>query len=227
MSDHEHRDERTDDLGAVVGFELVRRVDDLHRPALTLGDVRRRAHRIRRNRRAGALAAVAAVVAAIVLPVSLLGGPDRADRIEPAPSPGRADPGASVLNEGDVTSPDGRTVTVGLDTTDVSAFGVLADGRVVAALSSEGLVRVYSAEGDPTGDHPVGTVTLRMSPDDSAAAWVDPEGRVQVLESGSAEPVELARLPRPDRSAWSVVSVLGTGCAAGGCEVLAPRPTTS
>ena len=56
---------------------------------------------------------------------------------------------------------------------------------------------MYDAGGDLTRTYPVDYVALTMSSTGELAAWADPRSRVQVLESGSPAPVELARMPLP------------------------------
>jgi hypothetical protein len=65
-----------------------------------------------------------------------------------------------------------------------------------------------------------------MSAAGNLAAWVDRDGRVEVLESGGAEPVRLAPVPVP--GGMPVVdAALGSRCAAGGCSVLVGDGSTT
>lgn len=204
-----------------VGAELDRRAEALPPAHLTLADVRERAGEVRRRRRTTAavcLAAAAVVLAAVLVPVVLLGGQDRA--IDPADSPTRAP--SSVLHERVVTRPDGTTVPVPFADEQVSAFGVLADGRVVVMRTRA--VTVLEADGSVASEHPVAGNVLTMGADDATAAWVSPEGAVQVLESGVARPVALPATNAAASAEVFVHAVLGSGCAAGGCEALVGEP---
>lgn len=215
--------------------ELERRAELVHGAPLSLDDVRGRATAIRRRRRAAASAAVAAVVAfAIVVPTVLGGGTPKGDAPEPAPSPspspspsGPVVPGASVLHDGVVTLPDGGTVPIGVDNNDVSQFGVLTDGRVVVASSKPHGVQVYSLDGELEDEYAVALNAITMSADDDLVAWIDETFRIQVLESGVAEPTTLRGIPMPGESPGSIDAVLGSDCANGGCTVLGGDFTTT
>jgi hypothetical protein len=175
------------------GAELARRADDVHGAPLTFEQVRRRAHGIRRRRRALASGAAAAVVAAaIVLPAALSGGTDRS---APEPAAPPSAPGSSVLHGGVVTEPDGTTVRIGVENDDVVDFGVLTDGRVVAALQQPDAIRVYAPDGSLEHQYAVAANVITMSAADDAVAWVGRDEKVRVLASGSAEPTVLGTSP--------------------------------
>jgi hypothetical protein len=208
--------------------ELHHRADALYDAPLTLDDVRDRARGIRRRRRVAAAASVAAAVAiAVVVPTILAASPDRADGPQPAPPPPSQSAHTAVLHDGEVTLPDGSTVEVDLDNRDVTQLGLLTDGRIVAAMSRPYAVRVYAADGTLDAEYPVQSNAIRMSPTDDLVAWVDDTFRVQVLESGAAEPVELRGIPMPGESVGSIDAVLGSDCAHGGCRILGGDYTTT
>jgi len=217
-----------DPMTEALGRELHRRVDGLYDAPLTLDDVRGRARSIRR-RRTGIAAGVAAaaVAAALVVPAALSGSLDRADGPEPAPPAPARSAHTAVLHDGRVTMPDGATVPVALDNADVTQLGVLTDGRILAATSRPQAIQVLSPEGSPEATYRVTYNALTMSSDDHLAAWVDEQGRVQVLESGSAEPVALAPVPMPGEAVPTIDAVTGSDCAHGGCRVLAGDGTST
>lgn len=216
----------THDLEERLGASLRAHAEHLHDTPLTLDGVRRRATSIRRRRRTATgagLVAAAAVVAGLALPTSSLWR-DSAPPVPPAQAP--AAPAASVLHDGVVTRPDGSTVTVPFANEDVgpTTYGVLTDGRVVAAVSErEGRARVVvvGADGSVEAEHPALQNAVTMGQGDRTVAWVGPGHRVQVLESGHAEPVTLAGIPMPGEGVGSVDAVIGSDCADGGCRVLA------
>jgi hypothetical protein len=213
--------------------ELQRRAEDV-RGSLSLTDVRTTAHSIRR-RRAAATGAVAAIVAAaIIVPATLIGGAERTAP-EPAPAPpsetaapsettapsGPSAPASSVLSDGLLTRPDGTVTPLDLDTANLQQFGVLADGRVVAATSEPYAVLVYGADGQLDRQYAVASNAITMSADDTLVAWLDANFRVTVLESGVDGPTTFAGgIPMPGESPGSIDAVLGSGCATGGCRVL-------
>ncbi|GAA2136259.1 hypothetical protein GCM10009844_02360 [Nocardioides koreensis] len=207
--------------------ELRHRADALYDAPLSFTDVRGRAHRIRRRRRATAAAAVAAAVAVVaVVPAVLSGSLDRADGPDPAPTPSRAGHTA-VLHDGRVTLPDGSTVGVDLDNADVTQLGLLTDGRIVAATSRPQAIQVFSPDGDLEARYRVPVNAITMSPDDDLVAWADDSHRVEVLESGVAEPVALSGIPLPGETVPTIDAVTGSDCAAGGCTVYAGDGTTT
>ena len=217
-----------DPMTEALGRELHRRVDGLYDAPLTLDDVRGRAHGIRRRRRATAAAAVAAAVAVVAaVPAVLSGSLDRADGPQPAPPAPTQSAHTAVLHDGTVTLPDGRTVDIGLDNADVSQLGVLTDGRILATPMRSNAIQLFSADGSPEATYRVTYNALTMSSDDQLAAWVDRDGQVQVLESGSAEPVALARVPMPGEAVPTIDAVTGSDCAHGGCRVLAGDGTST
>ena len=201
--------------------ELERRADQLHDVPLTFEDVRGRAHQIRRRRRVAVGAAAVAAVLAIALPSALLSGGSDRSAPDPAPSP-EAPQGsaAAILHDGAITTPDGAKLPIDVSNRDVGTFGVLSDGRVVLARTDRAGIQVYGADGQLDSEIAVETTALAISPTDRAAAWIDENGMVQVLESGVAEPVSLARSPSTRLSTYSVEAVIGDDCGSGGCEVL-------
>lgn len=197
--------------------ELARRAEAAHLAPLSLDDVRGRAVRIRRRRRTAVAGVAAAAVAAIAVSPALLGG--EADRTAPdvVDAGPTVAPGASVLHDGVLSTPDGRRVRLDVDPATVEALGVLTDGRIVVAHhagSSAGVV-VYSAEGDRLVTGPVATADVVMSPDDDAAFWMEPSGAVQVLASGRPEP---ARLGVVEADPMTGALVDAGDCAGGSCR---------
>jgi len=217
-----------DHLTEELGRELHRRVDALYDAPLTLDDVRGRARGIRRRRRVAATASIAAAVAiAVVVPTLLLGGigSNRSDAPQPAPQPTPAR-GASVLHDGEVTLPGGATVSVDVANADVSQFGVLTDGRIVVANQAEQSVQVLAPDGSLQATYPVDLLLVTMSSTDELAAWIE-GSRVQVLESGSTEPVALAHMPKSAGTIPMVDAVTGDHCADGGCRAILSDGTTT
>lgn len=210
-----------------LGHELRTRADEVYGAPFTLDDVRGRARSIRRGRiavAAGALAAAVAVVA--VAPTALSGGLDRADRPQPAqPAPSGTAHGA-VLHDGVVTLADGTTVTLDVPTRGVSQLGVLTDGRLVLAEPAKRAIQVLHPDGSLEATHRVDTVALTMSATDELAAWTE-GSRVQVLESGSPEPVALAHMPVSAGTIPMVDAVTGDHCADGGCWAILSDGTTT
>jgi hypothetical protein len=126
-----------------------------------------------------------------------------------------------IMHGGTLTLPDGSRRSLDLRSPDVSQFGVLTDGRLVLANQARSRIEVYDAGGDLTDTYPVDYVALTLSPTSELAAWVDPRSRVQVLESGSPAPVEMAPVPLPGEATPVIDAVVGSDCASGGCRVLA------
>lgn len=212
MNEHLHSDD--------VGAALQREVSDLHDTPITLGDVRGRARRIQR-RRHGVRATAAVALAAVAVPaVLLLGGTDdRTDGVDPA-TPSIT--GTAVLHDGTVTLGDGSTVDLAIGDVDVSSFGVLSDGRMVLTTDEPGVVEVFDADGAQVATHPVELNTFATGPTDDTAAWIAPDGRVQVLVAGIREPIGLQALPQR-LGYWMVDAVIGDDCSMSGssCRVLA------
>ncbi|HYF72943.1 MAG TPA: hypothetical protein VD864_08980 [Nocardioides sp.] len=182
--------------------ELERRADHAFGGApgapLTFDDVRGRARSIQRRRRGAVAGAVAAVVAlAVLVPTVLAGGSDRSQGVDPAPEPSVAS-GASVLHDGTLTLPDGTTVTLDVDNADLHQLGVLADGRIVVPTNQPSRLRVFAPDGTPAAELPIGATLIRMSPDGDAVAWMEGDGSVMVLRSGSPDPVELGAVEAQD-----------------------------
>ncbi|MBB3041362.1 hypothetical protein [Nocardioides soli] len=186
--------------------ELERHADDVHGVPLTLETVRGRARQIRRRRRAAAVAGVAAAVAAVVLvPAALTGGgSERA----PEPAPPLTAPGSSVLHDGVVTKPDGETVPLDVDNSNVTGIAVLTDGRIVLATQRPSAVQVFSAGGGHAATYPVAVNSITASARDDAVAWVGKDLSVRVLSSDVAEPVTLAEIPMPGEAVGSIDAVL-------------------
>lgn len=219
MNDH-------DELTRALGRELHDQVDGLNRAPFVLGDVKDRAGRIRRNRRLAAGSSIAAAVALVAALSSTLPGLDRADEVQPAPAAPASGRGASVLHDGVVTLPGGATVSVDLANEDVSQFGVLTDGRIVVANQAERAVQVFAPDGSLAATYPVDLLLVTMSSTDELAAWID-GSRVQVLETGSTEPVPLAHLPKAAGTIPLVDAVTGDHCAEGGCRAILSDGTTT
>lgn len=171
--------------------ELARRADDVHGAPLSFADVRGKAVSIRRRRRASVAGAVAAVVALVVIvPTALSGDTTRSDDVDPAPP--RQVTGA-VLEDGQITLPDGDELPVDLAAADVQTWVVLDDGRVVVARNNPTRVDVVSPDGERR-DYPVMYTHVVGSADGDAAAWIEEDGTVRVLASGVAEPVALGQV---------------------------------
>lgn len=208
-----------DALTEELGRELHHRADALYDAPLTFDDVRGRARGIRRRRRVAAAATTAAAVALVAtLSATLAGNLDRADGPQPAPAPapGR---GASVLHDSTVTLPGGETVTLDVPKADVSQFGVLTDGRIVVANQAERSIQVFAPDGSLATTYPADPLLVTMSSTDELAAWLE-GSRVRVLESGVAEPVALAHMPKTAGTVPMVDAVTGSDCADGGCEAI-------
>lgn len=208
-----------DHLTEELGRELHRRVDTLYDAPLTFDDVRGRARGIRRRRRFAAVTTTAAAVALVaMLSTTLVGGLNRADEPQPAPSPSIA-PGASILYDREVTLPGGETVDVDVPHADVSQFGVLTDGRIVVANQAKQAIQVFAPDGSLAATYPADPLLVTMSATDKLAAWIE-GSRVQVLESGSAEPVALAHMPKTAGTVPMVDAVTGDHCADGRCRAI-------
>jgi len=217
------------DLEERLGASLRAHADQLPGPdaaPLTLDGVRRRATSIRRRRRTAAgagLVAAAAVVVGIAVPTASLLRDTAPSPVPPAVAPSA--PAASVLHDGVVTRPDGSTVTVPFDAGDVgsTSWGVLADGRVVAPVTYPGgavRVVVVGEDGDVEAEYPALQNVVTMGQADRTVAWVGPDSRVRVLESGTGRPVAMEAIPMPGEGIGSVDTVIGSDCADGGCRVL-------
>jgi len=211
--------------------ELERRAEHVHGAPLTFDDVRGKARSIRRRRQGLASAAAAAVIAAvIVIPMALGGGGDRTPQPAPSPTPTPAPspsvalptvPGSSVLHDGTLQRPDGSQVPTEIDGTDLQQFGVLTDGRVVVPVPGVRKIRVYGADGTLDTEYDVDLNVIAMSADDTLVAWIDPDYRVVVLESGKAEPTTFDwGVPMPGESYGSIDGLYGSDCAHGGCTLL-------
>jgi hypothetical protein len=210
--------------------ELERRAGAVHGAPLTVADVVGRARSIRRRRRAGAAVAAAAAVAAIAVPSALLGGPDgTGPEPAPPPSPPAPSPAATaVLHDGVLTHPDGSTVPIDVETSEVTQLGVLTDGRVVVATSFPYGITVYAPDGTVESRPEVAANAITVSADDTLVAWIDDDARVVVLESGVPEPTTFEwGVPMAGEAIGYVDAVHGSGCAAGGCTVLVGDTTTT
>lgn len=183
--------------------ELERRADHAfdgtHAAPLTFEAVRSKAHGIRRRRRAAAAGAIAAAVAVAIIVPAALGGGDRpgSEGIDPA----TATTGhGAVLHDGTLTLPEGTTVPldVDLDPERLQQIGVLSDGRILVPTSQPNRLRVFDPDGTPAAELSIGTTLVRMSPDNDAAAWMEGDGSVMVLASGSPDPVELGVVEAQD-----------------------------
>lgn len=170
--------------------ELERRAEQVDAAPLTFDTVRSRAVRIRRRRRAGVGVAAAVAVAAVAGPFALGGGTDES---APDPAPAPVGSGVSVLHDRALTLPDGHAVELGVDTEGLSQLGVLSDGRIVLTRGDRAEIRVLRADGTPLADYPAEINAITMSARDDAVAWLGPGNTIQLLRSGSAEPVPLGR----------------------------------
>ena len=208
-----------DHITQQLGEELRARADHLYGTPISFDDVRGQAHRIRRRRRVVAATAIAAAVAVVAaVPAALSGALDRADGPLPAPSPARS-AHTAVLHDGTVTLADGGTVHIGLADKDVSQLGVLTDGRMVVANQAKQAIQVFAPDGSLAQTYPSDPLLVTMSSTDELAAWLD-GSRVRVLESGVAEPVALAHMPKSAGTVPMVDAVTGDHCADGGCEAI-------
>ena len=214
-----------DHLTEELGRELHRRVDAFYDTPLTFEGVRGRARGIRRRRRVAAAASIAAAVALVATVAATLPSLDRADVPQPAPAPSSG-PGASVLHDGVVTLPGGDTVSVDVADSGVSQFGVLTDGRIVVANQADQSVQVFAPDGSLAATYPVDLLLVTMSSTGELAAWIE-GSRVQVLESGSTEPVALAHMPKSAGTIPMVDAVTGDHCADGGCRAILSDGTTT
>lgn len=208
-----------DHLTEELGRELHRRADALYDAPLTLDDVRGRARGIRRRRRVAAVTTTAAAVALVAtLSTTLAGGLNRADEPQPAPSPSIGQ-GASILYDREVTLPGGETVGIDVPHADVTQFGVLTDGRIVVANQAKQAIQVLAPDGSLAATYPADPLLVTMSSTDELAAWIE-GSRVQVLESGSAEPVALAHMSKTAGTVPMVDAVTGDHCTDGGCRAI-------
>lgn len=177
--------------------ELSRRADDVHGAPLSFDDVRGKAVSIRRRRRAALAGGVAAAVALVVLVPTVLagGGGPKSDGVDPAtPTTGRG----AVLHDGTLTLPEGTTVELDLEEDDVQQLGMLTDGRIVVPTNQPSRLRVFDPDGTLESEFPIGATLIRMSPGNDAVAWMQGDGTVMVLESGSPDPVELGTVEAQD-----------------------------
>ena len=188
--------------------ELSRRAHDVHGSTLTLDDVRGRARSIRRRRTGAVTGGIAAAVALVVLvPTVLSGGGPESDGVDPAPSPA----GTSVLHRGTLTLPDGGTVALDVDNSDVNQLAVLTDGRIVLGMNQQPGVRVYGPDGTFQDEYVAGPTAIRTSPDHDAVVWIEGDGGVQVLESGADEPAELGTVEVDPYTGAMVDAVVDAG----------------
>lgn len=211
----------SDQLTQEIGHALRDRTDAMLGASVSFDGVRGRARSIRRRRAAGTAGAVAAAVAVVLVVPTLLGGADapRSDRPQPAPPASGPVPRPAVLHAGSFTLPDGTERDLGIGQ-DVGSFGVLSDGRLVVTDRARSRIEVYDGS-SLTATYPVDLLSLTMSSTHRVAAWVDQDWQVQVLESGRAEPVQLAPVPLPGETVPVIDAVVGSDCASGGCRVLA------
>lgn len=206
-----------DRLGRQLGQELRTRADDVYGAPFSLDDVRGRARTIRRGRMAVAAGALAAAVAVVAIaPAALSGGLDRADGPQPARPAPSSGGHAAVLRDGVVTLSDGATVRLDGAGRQVTQLGLLSDGRVVVADQAAQAIEVFAPDGSLTSTYPSDPVNLTMSSTSRLAAWLE-GSRVRVLESGSPDPVALARMARTAGTVPMVDAVTGDHCADGGC----------
>ncbi|WP_341231018.1 hypothetical protein [Nocardioides salarius] len=215
--------------GTEIGAALEREVSGLHDTPFTLADVQGRARGIRRRRHALVAGAAAAAVAVAVPSVLLLGGSvDRTSAPDPAgPSRSATEavettsaPVSSVLRGSTLIRPDGTTTELELPDEQVIEYAVLGDGRVVAVPNGGREILVLGTDGEVQASYPAEINRIAIGATSDTAAWVGADGGVRVLESGTLEPTVLATPPAERDSYRSVDAVLGSGCAAGGCEVL-------
>lgn len=181
--------------------ELERRADHAfdgtHGAPITFEAVRSKAHGIRRRRRAAAAGAVAAAVAVAILVPTALSRTDRtgSEGIDPAaPTTGHG----AVLHDHTLTLADGATVPLDVDNAGVQQLGVLTDGRIVVPTNQPSRLRVFGPDGALDAEYSIGATAIRMSPDNSAVAWMEGDGSVMVLASDSPDPVELGAVEVQD-----------------------------
>lgn len=224
---------------------LRRRAESADPTPLTLDDVRSRARGIRRTRVGTGIAAAVAAVAAVVVPTSALvtGGDDRSDppvasngptdRVVPTEQhltvrvlgdlpPGDA-PRLAVRIGSDVLVPGGDRVQVGDDTVYAAVVG--RSVVTVERLSEqESRFVVRDSEGQVTLEKPANVDgALSVTPDRTAAAYVDAEGRIHtwtesdgdLAMSGPVENIQLGAMtgsqtcrPAGDGSTDGICSVV-------------------
>jgi hypothetical protein len=241
----------TEQLARDLTRSLHERVDRMGDAPISLHDVQGRARSIKRRRRITAAAGIAAA-AAVLVPTAMLAipGAERSEAPPAGPTPTQVTPdhakaGGEGLDVGDL--PVGEAPVIGyLDLTDTptivepggrrlpldtegepSGYASLLDGRYVVVTEGEGgsLVEVVGPDGTSRATYPR-TGGIVLGQDSDQVAWAAPDGTVQVLQVGAAEPRPLGTLAGP---APAVVSLAGSGdCFAdvppgttGGCIVAA------
>lgn len=182
---------------------LDSRVDSLARAPFSAEDVARAARSVRRRRTALAAGATAFVLAVAGVPAGLALA-HRADHAEPLPmvtdtpttSPTPSGPasaaGVAYVVGRVVHLPNGTTVTVQTPLLP-DRFARLADGRFVFvthdAEGSHWEIAVTGSTGELLATYPM-TYSLVVNTDHTAAAWVDPDGHPEVLQTGRDEPCD-------------------------------------
>lgn len=123
--------------------------------------------------------------------------------------------GVAIVSEGVLTRPDGSTVDIGVTTGEVAA---LADGRVVVSDYVDGdvtrpEVTVHESDGTVSATYAGGPEAVYLAPD--AVAWVEPSGELQVLRSGTPEPLSLPAPPSrfPNLATFQGFTITGVSCA--------------
>ena len=122
------------------------------------------------------------------------------------------------MRDGSITLADGTVVPADVKTNTISAFGVLTDGRIVVARFAGGQrIEVFGPDGTKEATYPAEITNVSMGPTDRVAAWMAPDGVVQVLQSGIEEPVALATGDK--LNSLFVDAVVGENCPTD-CRVL-------
>lgn len=197
---------------------------------LDVSAVRERARVVRRNRAALGTASAAALVAAVVLPLSLVVGDDRADGPDPAERPtvsdtanpeptraaapaGRPDLGWSIGRE--ITSATGPPFQPAVDASSGLEFARLGEHWFITSYGADRAMSLVDSTGQVLASFD-GDGAFASAADGSAVAWRVPEG-VMVLAAGATEPSLMAADLR-GRPEGTPVTALRGGCPGPECE---------
>jgi hypothetical protein len=219
-----------DDLTTDLSRELHRRVETMHGSGLGLGDVRRRAHAIRRRRTTTAvLGAVAAI--ALMVPTAAL-ATHSGHRIEPgpatqSPTPSQTtataeghQPAPGVLDVSDL--PTGAPPAIPylgrgsgehpFEPFPATSFTQLQDGSDIVQVNDEGNFEVDVTSPDGTHTGPFGShAGLAVNGSHTTAAWLDLRGQVMTWTVGDRAPRPLGD-PVPGQD-LRVAAVTGDDCS--------------
>jgi hypothetical protein len=235
-----------DDLTNDLTRELHGRVDAIHGSSLGLGDVQVRARSIRRRRAATAVMGVIAAVA-IIAPTAAVAGremrgdhslPPATQNVSPTPTatdvpapvgpgvldvgglPTGAAPGIAYAEGGLVHQPDGSTVAVGAPGRRLNQLAQLSDGSLVFLTSDSNTgvsqVTVAAADGSRYGPFPA-THDVAVNPYVAEAAWVDPDGSIEVWLADQHRAIRIVSQVPADLET-SVAALTGQSCATS-CQI--------